>query len=47
MVPAPPELLVVVGLIALVWGIQKLPDVANAIGRLPGELKKGREQSDD
>lgn len=40
--------LIVLGfvLVALIFGASRLPDVANAVGRLGGEFKAGRKESE-
>ena len=38
------ELLVLLGIILLLFGAKKLPDLARSLGRSLGEFKKGREE---
>ncbi|MEF8773849.1 MAG: twin-arginine translocase TatA/TatE family subunit [Halobacteriales archaeon] len=39
----PPELLLVFGIVILLFGAQKLPELARSSGEAMGEFKKGRE----
>lgn len=45
----PPELLIILALIVLLFGASKLPDLAHGLGRSTKEFERGREQtnSDD
>lgn len=47
MIPAGPELVVIVALAVLLFGAQKLPKLARAVGRSRGELEAGLEESRD
>jgi len=46
MIPAPPELLIVVCIIILLFGAQKLPELARATGQAMSEFKRGRDDVD-
>ena len=39
-----PEILIVLVVLILLFGAKKIPDLARALGRSLGELKKGREE---
>lgn len=39
----PPELLLVFGIVILLFGAQKLPELARSSGQAMGEFKKGRD----
>ena len=39
--PGPLELVILLGLFFLLFGAQRLPEVANALGRSKGEFQKG------
>ncbi|MEI7902322.1 MAG: twin-arginine translocase TatA/TatE family subunit [bacterium] len=43
---APPEVLIIVLIIALFFGAKKIPDLARSLGRSLGEFKKGREEGE-
>jgi sec-independent protein translocase protein TatA len=40
-----PELLIVLGVVVLLFGAKKLPDLARSIGRSTTEFKKGMQES--
>lgn len=42
----PPEILLVVAVIVLLFGARKLPEIARSMGRARGEFKKGLEEGD-
>lgn len=42
-----PELLVILGIILLVFGAARLPEIARAIGRSLGAFKKGLKDTED
>ncbi|MGH2705948.1 MAG: twin-arginine translocase TatA/TatE family subunit [Actinomycetota bacterium] len=42
----PPEILLVVGAIALLFGAKKFPEVARSLGKAKGEFKKGLKEGD-
>jgi len=44
-VPVGPELFVIVGVIVLLFGAQKLPELARAAGQSMTEFRRGREES--
>lgn len=44
MIPGGPELLIILGLGVLLFGANKIPEVARATGQSIGEFRKGREE---
>lgn len=42
--PVGPEILVIVLIAVLLFGAQKIPELARSIGQATGELQKGREE---
>lgn len=40
--PGGPELLIVLGIVVLLFGADKIPRLANSIGKSVGEFKRGR-----
>lgn len=42
----PPEILLIVGVIVLLFGARKLPEIARSMGKARGEFKKGLEEGD-
>lgn len=47
MVAGPTELIVVLGVLGLLFGAKKVPEVANAVGRAQGEFEKGRASGEE
>lgn len=45
-IPAGPELLIIVGVLILLFGANKIPELARATGESLGEFKKGRKESE-
>ncbi|WP_415087580.1 twin-arginine translocase TatA/TatE family subunit [Natronomonas sp.] len=43
----PPELLLIVGILVLLFGASKLPDLARSMGSATGEFKKGRQEVEE
>lgn len=43
-IPGGPELIVVLGLAVLLFGAQKIPELARSMGQSIGEFKKGRKE---
>lgn len=41
-IPAGPELAILAGVIVLLFGTHKIPELGNAVGRSLGEFKRGR-----
>lgn len=44
--PGPMELIIVLVIVMLIFGVGKLPQVGNAIGRSLREFRKGQEDDD-
>lgn len=44
MIPVGPELLVIVALVVLLFGAQKIPELARSSGEAIGEFKRGRQE---
>jgi len=44
--PGGPEMLLIVGILVLLFGAQKIPKLARSLGEAEGELKKGRKQAE-
>lgn len=47
MMPGPTQILVVIILIALLFGSKKIPDIARSLGRSMGEFKKGQKEGEE
>lgn len=47
MMPGGPELFVVLGILVLLFGADKLPKLARSSGRAMGEFKRGRDELED
>lgn len=45
-VPGGPELLIVLGILILLFGAQKIPQLARATGESIGEFQKGKAESE-
>lgn len=43
-IPGGPELLIILGIAVLLFGANKLPDLARSMGSATGEFKKGRKE---
>jgi sec-independent protein translocase protein TatA len=41
-----PEVLLVVGVIVVLFGAKRLPEIARSVGKAKGEFKKGLEEGD-
>lgn len=46
-IPAGPELLIIVAVVVLLFGANKIPKLARSVGEATGEFKKGREQTEE
>ncbi len=46
-IPAGPELLIILLVLVLLFGANKIPKLARSTGQAMGEFKKGREQIED
>lgn len=46
MLPGPPELLIILGIVVLLFGASKLPQLGNALGRSTKEFELGREATE-
>lgn len=44
--PIGPELLIILFLLILLFGANKIPDLANSIGRSISEFERGRKETD-
>lgn len=44
--PQLPEILLIIGVIVLLFGARKLPEIARSMGKAKGEFKKGLEEGD-
>lgn len=42
----PPELLLIAGVLILLFGAKKLPEMARSLGKAKGEFKKGLDEGD-
>ena len=45
--PGPLQILLIILLIALIFGYKKIPDIARALGRSSGEFKKGLREGNE
>ena len=45
-IPAGPELLILGGIVVLLFGANKLPELARSVGKSKGELEKGMKESE-
>lgn len=45
--PSPAELLVVLGIVVLLFGAKKLPELARSMGKASREFKKGARDADE
>jgi sec-independent protein translocase protein TatA len=45
--PSPTELLVILGIILLLFGAKKLPELARSLGKSSKEFKKGMREADE
>lgn len=45
MIPAPTELVIIVGIVVLLFGASRIPKLANAVGRSTKEAQAGYEES--
>lgn len=43
----PPELLIILAIVLLLFGARKLPDLASSMGRSIKEFRKAAEENDD
>jgi sec-independent protein translocase protein TatA len=43
-IPAGPELLIILAIVVLLFGANKLPELARSSGQAMGEFKRGREE---
>ncbi|MUV86741.1 twin-arginine translocase TatA/TatE family subunit [Natronomonas sp. CBA1123] len=43
----PPELLLIAGILILLFGASKLPELARSMGSATGEFKKGRQEVEE
>lgn len=46
-IPAGPELLIILAIIVLLFGANKLPDLARSSGQAIGEFKRGKQELED
>lgn len=46
-IPVGPELIIIVTLLILLFGAQRIPKLANAVGQSLSEFKRGRQESTD
>ena len=46
-IPGGPELLLIVGIVILLFGASKLPDLARSMGSATGEFKKGGQEVEE
>ena len=44
--PGPPEMLIVLIIVVVLFGANKVPGIARALGRSLGEFKKGRDEGE-
>lgn len=47
MTPGPTELIIILGIILLLFGARKLPDLAKSLGKSQREFKKGLQEADE
>ena len=45
-IPAGPELLIILAVLVLLFGANKIPQLARSSGQAIGEFRKGREESE-
>jgi sec-independent protein translocase protein TatA len=45
--PSPSELLIILGIILLLFGAKKLPELARSMGKASREFKKGTREADE
>lgn len=45
--PGPWQILIIVLIIAIIFGYRKIPDIARALGRSSGEFKKGLKEGNE
>ncbi len=45
--PVGPEVLVILLIVVLLFGAQKIPELARSVGEATGELQKGREEVEE
>jgi sec-independent protein translocase protein TatA len=45
--PSPAELLVILGIVVLLFGAKKLPELARSMGKASREFKKGAREADE
>jgi len=43
-IPGGPELLIIVGIAVLLFGANKIPELARSMGEASGEFRKGRQE---
>lgn len=46
-IPVGPELIIIVALLILLFGAQRIPKLANAVGQSVSEFKRGRQESSE
>ncbi|WP_435116607.1 Sec-independent protein translocase subunit TatA/TatB [Halolamina sp. C58] len=46
MIPGGPELIVILGIAVLLFGANKIPELARSVGQATGEIKKGRKEAE-
>jgi sec-independent protein translocase protein TatA len=45
--PSPSELLIILGIVLLLFGAKKLPELARSMGKASREFKKGAREADE
>jgi sec-independent protein translocase protein TatA len=45
--PSPAELLVILGIVVLLFGAKKLPELARSMGKASREFRKGAREADE
>jgi sec-independent protein translocase protein TatA len=45
--PSPSELLIILGIVLLLFGAKKLPELARSMGKASREFKKGTREADE